>query len=180
MRDRVLLALEVAALPPAAELGHAVAAARRAVTLVADAAPGSWPETDTGRLAQQVLEVGTAPRATGPADELGDNPLLEDLARRLRAEGLGVRLGFGVGPHRIELAVEDPQEPGRPLVAVRTDARPGTLEDRDGIRLEAEQLTRLGWTPMRVWCTDLFRDPAREVARILAVAREASAARARR
>jgi hypothetical protein len=179
VRDRVLLALESAVLPSAVELGHAVAAARRAVTVVSDAAPDTWSAPDAGGLVQRVVEIGSSGPPSAPA-EGDEHPLLEDLARRLRAEGLEVRLGYGVGRHRLEIAVDDPQEPGRPLVAVRTDARAGTLEDRDGIRLEAEQLTRLGWTPVRVWCTDLFRDPAREVARIVAVAREASAARARR
>jgi hypothetical protein len=43
---------------------------------------------------------------------------------------------------------------------------------RDRDRLRPEQLGRLGWIHLRVWSTDLFRDPAREIARILRVARE--------
>jgi len=48
---------------------------------------------------------------------------------------------------------------------------------RDRDRLRVEQLRRLGWEHVRVWSTDLFRDPARDVARISAAVRAASAAR---
>ena len=109
------------------------------------------------------------------ADALRRSALVEDLVDRLRAEDLTVRSGFGTGPHRIELVVDDPQEPGRPLLAIDTDAHPAG-EDLDADRLSARsaQLTRLGWTPVRVWTTDVFRDPAREVARIVEIARRAS------
>ena len=43
-----------------------------------------------------------------------------------------------------------------------------TTRDRD--RLRAEQLERLGWRHLRVWSTDVFRDPARDVSRILEAA----------
>ncbi|MEO6997563.1 MAG: hypothetical protein ABI112_05720, partial [Terracoccus sp.] len=46
---------------------------------------------------------------------------------------------------------------------------------RDRDRLRPEQLERLGWTHVRVWSTDLFRDPAREISRILGIVRRATA-----
>jgi hypothetical protein len=62
------------------------------------------------------------------------------------------------------------------IVAVESDG-PGyaamrSTRDRD--RLRAEQLGRLGWEHVRVWSTDLFRDPARDVARVVAAAQRAS------
>ena len=72
----------------------------------------------------------------------------------------------------VDLAVEDPSRPGRLLLAVESDgpqyAAMRTTRDRD--RLRAEQLERLGWRHLRVWSTDVFRDPARDVSRILEAA----------
>jgi hypothetical protein len=62
-------------------------------------------------------------------------------------------------------------------VAVETDglryAAMTSTRDRD--RLRIEQLRRLGWEHVRVWNTDLFRDPARDVARVSAAVEAASA-----
>ena len=61
---------------------------------------------------------------------------------------------------------------GRMVLAVESDgpqyAAMRTTRDRD--RLRAEQLQRLGWRHLRVWSTDVFRDPARDVSRILEAA----------
>ncbi len=104
------------------------------------------------------------------------DPLRSDLARRLRREGLTVHEDYGTASHRIDIAIEDPYHRGRALVAVETDGdRYAALRStRDRDRLRPEQLTRLGWVHERVWTTDLFRDPAREIARLLTVARTAS------
>ena len=106
------------------------------------------------------------------------DPLVADLAFRLRAEGLVVHTGYGTSAQRLDLAVEDPQRPGRVWVAVETDglryAEMSSTRDRD--RLRVEQLRRLGWEHVRVWSTDLFRDPARDVARVIAAARSGSVA----
>ncbi len=61
------------------------------------------------------------------------------------------------------------------LVAVETDGPEyaGLLGSRARDRLRVEQLELLGWRPVRVWTTDLYRDPAREVARIVAAVRDA-------
>jgi hypothetical protein len=107
------------------------------------------------------------------------DPLVADLAFRLRAEGLVVHTGYGTSAQRLDLAVEDPQRHGRVVVAVETDglryAAMSSTRDRD--RLRVEQLRRLGWEHVRVWSTDLFRDPARDVARVIAAVRSVSAAR---
>ena len=63
-------------------------------------------------------------------------------------------------------------------MAVETDgpryAAMSSTRDRD--RLRIEQLRRLGWEHVRVWSTDLFRNPARDVARIRATVLAASEA----
>ena len=112
---------------------------------------------------------------TAPLD-----PLVADLASRLRAEGLVVHPDYGTSAQRVDLAVEDPQRPGRVLLAVETDgpryaAMSGT-RDRD--RLRIEQLRNLGWEHVRVWSTDLFHDPAADVALVTAAVHAASAASA--
>ena len=62
------------------------------------------------------------------------------------------------------------------MVAVDCDADEGDEAGepgRDSVRLRHEQLTRMGWAPLRVRSTDVFTDPAREVARVLEAVREA-------
>jgi len=106
------------------------------------------------------------------------DPLVADLALRLRAAGLVVHPGYGTSVQRLDLAVEDPHHPGRVMVAVETDgpryAAMSSTRDRD--RLRIEQLRRLGWEHVRIWSTDLFRDPARDVARVVAAVGRASEA----
>lgn len=148
---------------------------------LADASAGAALLRDVVRAAA-IAPDERDPQAAG-SDTQGaasDSALLEDLAARLRAENHTVRLGFGTGPHRIDLVIDDPDEPGRPLLALDTDAAPhdGPL-DSTRAWIRARQLRRLGWLPVRVWTTDIFRDPAREVARIGELARAASAERHR-
>lgn len=112
-----------------------------------------------------------------PTPEVEVPVLIQDLARRLRAEGLVVHPGWGTSRHRLDLAVEDPRRPGSLLVAIDTDGAVygsiGSTRDRE--RLRVEQLRRLGWSYERVWTRDLFRDPAREVARLVEAVHAASA-----
>ena len=98
--------------------------------------------------------------------------VLADLARRLRRHGLVVHEDIGSSADPVDLAIEDPARRGRMVLAVESDgpqyAAMRTTRDRD--RLRAEQLERLGWRHLRVWSTDVFRDPARDVSRILEAA----------
>ena len=193
VRDRVLVVLSGRPGLDGRWAAAAIGAARRSVLVLADRPLGDLPESAGVALVASTLRAAAeSPDApTDPEPGPGAGPgtaLLEDLATRLKAEGLTVRTGFGSGPHRIELVVDDPDEPGRPLLAIDTDAHPepgdagsGDLDpgvvDPSRLRNRSLQLCRLGWVPVRVWTTDVFRDPAREVARIVALARQASAER---
>ena len=181
VRDRMIVVLTGRTDLDGAWAAAALGAARRSVVVVTDGPLETLPDSPGRNLVRETI---TAAAAVPEADEAAETPavpaLLADLAARLRAEGLTVRSDFGQGPHRIELVVDDPDEPQRPLLAIDTDARPMRDGlDADRLRTRSAQLQRLGWTPVRVWTTDVFRDPAREVARIVEVARRASQARAR-
>ncbi|MGL5817559.1 MAG: AAA domain-containing protein [Phycicoccus sp.] len=161
-------------------LNVAVTRARRSMTVVSSIAAR---DLDPDRLKARgavLLRDFLAYAATGalpssaPAPTDGSPPsarLVADLARRLRSHGLVVHEGIGSSAQVVDVAVEAPGEPGRLLLAVESDgpryASVPSTRDRD--RLRAEHLERLGWRHLRVWSTDLYRDPAREVARVLDV-----------
>ncbi|PRY53484.1 uncharacterized protein DUF4011 [Knoellia remsis] len=130
-------------------------------------------------LAHAAASSAGAPRdATATGGAVGaeasqlDSVVLAEFARRLRESGLVVHERYGSSETPVDLAVEDPNRPGRLAVAVESDgssyAAMSSSRERD--RLRAEQLGRLGWQHVRVWTRDAFRDPARDVARIHALA----------
>ncbi|USQ75838.1 DUF4011 domain-containing protein [Ornithinimicrobium cryptoxanthini] len=177
VRDRMIVVLTGRADLDAAWAGAALGSARRSVVVVSDGPLEGLPDSP-GRT--MVRETIAAARSEVGRESAAAPALIADLATRLRAEGLTVRCDFGEGPHRIELVVDDPDEPERPLLAIDTDALPARDGlDPDRLRTRSTQLRRLGWTPVRVWTTDVFRDPAREVARLVDVARRAAQARGR-
>ncbi len=123
-----------------------------------------------GRRRRMASSGSVLDRPTVSHDEsIEVSPLVEDLARRMHAEGLVAHTAYGLGPRRIDLAVEDPRRPGTVLVAVETDGPlyGAAASPRDRDRLWVEQLRRRGWHHERVWTRDLFRDPAQEVARLV-------------
>jgi hypothetical protein len=105
----------------------------------------------------------------------GQSLLVADFARRLRGRGLRVEERVGRGANPIDLAVWGA---GSRPIAIEADgldyAAMSSTRDRD--RLRPEQLARLGWRPTQVWTTDLFRDPARDLARILDLAERGASA----
>src|SRR5690349_2858640 len=138
---------------------------------LAYAADGTFP-APYGDAAVEAPRAGAAPGAP--------DPLRAEFARRLRDSGLVVHEAYGSAGQPIDLAVEDPDHAGDVLVAVETDgpAYAAMRSSRDRDRLRGEQLGRLGWMHVRVWSTDLFRDPARDVARVNAAVLQAVASRA--
>jgi hypothetical protein len=117
----------------------------------------------------------TTERAAAPsADDI--HPVVSELAGRLRSEGFVVHQDHGRSGHRLEHAIEDPARPGRLLVAIESDGRGRAAQrsTRDRERISVEHLGRLGWHHVRIWTTDVFRDPARVVAMVTAEVWEAS------
>lgn len=156
----------------------ALTRAREMLTVVAPAPAVAFPPGHAIGLGDRLIadflrSVDAAPDAArDKPDTMADrdvDPLLAELAARLRQEGLTVHQGYGRAAHPIDLAVEDPYAPGRVVVAVEGDgaqyARIRTARDREYTR--PGQLRRLGWEYVRVWGTDVFRDPARDVARVV-------------
>ena len=73
----------------------------------------------------------------------------------------------GCSDYRIDLAVVDPDAPGRYLLGVECDGRnyhsAKTARDRD--RLREAVLNELGWSIVRVWSTDWWEDPVGQLER---------------
>ena len=128
--------------------------------LGASAPPGPDATGQPGRGAQD---------RPGPDVEDRLGPVLAEFADRLRREGFTVTGPVGERRDVVELAVTHPAHPGR-VIAVETDgtAYAARSDIRERERLRPERLERLGWTPLRLWVTDVFRDPAREVERVRA------------
>ena len=176
VRDRVVWVTGPGASQDVRRAATAIGSARRAVDVVTPVAVEEWPEGG-GRDA-----VHQAVTFRDQAAQTGRSAVLAELTRRLREEGLTVYEDYAHGPHGIDLAVTSATDEGRMAVAVDSDVRPGAIaggdEDllgRDDLRLRHDQLTRMGWVPVRVRSTDVFTDPAREVARVLQALRDAAA-----
>jgi lambda repressor-like predicted transcriptional regulator len=142
--------------------------------MLEDLLQDSWTSTDdTGD--HQSVDTSTSSEETEPEPEPVVHPVVEDLRQRLEVEGYVLQQHVGSGPHAVPLAIEDPHRPGRLLVAIDLDVEPAVIPPgRDSTRLRVEQLSRLGWEPVRVLSTNLFRDPAREVAALVSLVRQSA------
>ena len=140
-------------------LAIAMTRARRSLQIVTsfDAAeldPDSVEHGAAG-LREVLLEAATPKLSQEPAEA---DPLMTDLAGRLESIGLKVSLGYG----------------GLPLVAANGGICAAVLSDheenddslRHQLRVEPEQLRRLGWHTVRVHAFELFTDPDAVAARV--------------
>ncbi|HEY1066894.1 MAG TPA: AAA domain-containing protein [Pirellulales bacterium] len=112
---------------------------------------------------------------TAGDEHAADSPFEVEVARALTQRGLIVRRQVGCSSYRIDLAVVDPDRPGRFLLGVECDGATyhssKTARDRDRIRQEI--LESLGWSMLRIWSTDWIRNPASQVERVLAAVEQA-------
>jgi very-short-patch-repair endonuclease len=96
-------------------------------------------------------------------------------------EGAGFRCDAQVGfaGFRLDVAVRDPHAPERYILAVECDgaAYHSSLSARERDRLRQDILEGLGWNVLRIWSTDWYRDPVREVDRVIQRVNEILAAR---
>lgn len=139
-------------------------------TLTADELTGERADRPGHAALRTVLRglESPAPQASAGAKGADPRPLVADLVARLRADGYTVRTGVG-GDHPVDLAVAHPEDPDRLLLAVDVDGPPtqDLATSREHDRRRGEVLERLGWSYLRLWSTEIYADPARQVARVV-------------
>ncbi len=95
------------------------------------------------------------------------SPITAAIARALAERGWTVRHQVGCGAYKLDLAVVDPGDPDRYVLAIESDgvsyASATVARDRD--RLRSHALTQLGWRLHRIWGLDWWADPERETQR---------------
>ncbi|MBP9206276.1 MAG: DUF3320 domain-containing protein [Kofleriaceae bacterium] len=193
-RDRVLLALalgradgaDLAASPLAAPGGErrllvALTRAREQLVVFSTVAAASLPSAgERERRDDSVAGVALpAPRGitdlaaylrghhAEPGADAAATPICAALAHALEARGWQVRHQVGVGGDRIDLAIVDPDDPARMLLAIELDgpvhASYRRASDRE--RLRPLGLAGRGWRTHRIWALDWWADPERELTR---------------
>ncbi|MCM5698746.1 DUF3320 domain-containing protein [Leclercia sp. LTM14] len=110
------------------------------------------------------LEVA---RETGKAP---DSPFELEVIEALRERNYEVEPQVGTAGYFIDIAVKDPQYPGRYVLAIECDGASyhSSRSARDRDRLRQGVLEGLGWNFHRIWSTDWFRNPQQEINRVVA------------
>ena len=107
------------------------------------------------------------------------NPFERDIHDSLVAAGLCLVPQYGVSGYRLDFAVQDPDAPGRYVLAIEADGASyhstDTARDRDRIR--QSHLERLGWRFHRIWSTEWFRNKESEIQLALSAFRDAVSSR---
>ncbi len=106
--------------------------------------------------------------AARPADDVGPaSPITAAIARALVERGWIVRHQIGCGAYKVDLAVVDPNDSERYVLAIEHDgtayASAPAARDRD--RLRPQVLAQLGWRLHRIWGLDWWADAERETQR---------------
>jgi very-short-patch-repair endonuclease len=112
------------------------------------------------------------PFATGRAS---DSPFEEDVVSALQKRGYTVHTQVGSAGFFLDLAVVDPNSPGRYLLGVECDgaAYHSARSARDRDRLRQTVLESLGWRIHRIWSTAWFRAPEKEMNALVSAIEEA-------
>lgn len=109
-------------------------------------------------LVEQSLPTGREP----------DSPFEIEVLRALRDKGWVVHPQVGCSGYRVDMGVVHPTEPGRYLLGIECDGASyhslPTARDRD--RLRQLVLEGLGWKLHRIWSTDWWTDPEREMRKL--------------
>jgi very-short-patch-repair endonuclease/DNA polymerase III delta prime subunit len=96
-----------------------------------------------------------------------DSPFEFEVLTALKAHGYSLECQVGTAGYFIDLAVKDPEYPGRYILAIECDGASyhSSRSARDRDRLRQGVLESLGWNFHRIWSTDWFRDSSREIKR---------------
>jgi very-short-patch-repair endonuclease len=97
-----------------------------------------------------------------------DSPFEDEVLDAIRKMGYDVEPQVGSAGFFIDMAVRDPNKPGRYVLAVECDGAQyhSSASARDRDRLRQAVLEGLGWRFHRIWSTDWFRNPLKESERL--------------
>ena len=167
-------------------LNVAITRAKRRMTIVSAFSPHDLDPDRMHAEGAQLLRNYVAYAASGGTSALGGtngdkpplNPWEQAIQRHLEAAGVPLEPQRGASGYRIDFAAFHPEQPGRPVLAIEADGASyhSAKSARDRDRLRQEHLERLGWRFHRIWSTEYFRNPEREIERTVAAWREAVAA----
>lgn len=104
-----------------------------------------------------------------PSGKEPDSPFEEAVAKALSQAGYKVDFQVGTAGFFIDLAVIDEENPGRYLLGIECDGATyhSARSARDRDRIRQNVLEDLGWQIHRIWSTDWFKDPRKELQRVL-------------
>ena len=132
------------------------------------------------KLLRDYLETARRGMETAPVEEAAatPSPLVESLRRSLVDRGFAVDVAVGNSDFKVDLAVRDPEQADRYLLAILCDGEryAGAATARDRERTRCEVLERLGWRVHRVWAPDWVRAPGRELDRLASAVEAAASA----
>ena len=97
------------------------------------------------------------------------SPFQDAVASRLSRLGYDISQEIGSAGYFIDLAVVDHDQPGRYILGIECDGATyhSSRYARDRDRLRQQVLEGLKWRIHRVWSTDWFRNPERELTRVV-------------
>lgn len=98
-----------------------------------------------------------------------DSPFEDQVLTALRERGYQLEPQVGTAGYFIDMAVRDPDMPGRYVLAIECDgaAYHSSRSARDRDRLRQGVLEGLGWRFHRIWSTDWFRNSVQETQRVV-------------
>ncbi len=125
----------------------------------------------------QYAEHGRLGVAT-PVGRPPDSPFEEEVIETLERLGYEVHPQVGCAGFFIDMAVTDPNQPGRYLIGIECDgaAYHSARSARDRDRLREGVLRGLGWRLHRIWSTAWFKSRDREIERLISAIQLAQAA----
>jgi len=106
-----------------------------------------------------------------------DSEFEREVADRLRARGHDVKAQIGASGFRVDLAVCDPEKPGRFVLGIECDGAQyhSSRSARDRDRLRQQVLESHGWIIHRIWSADWYLRPNEELKKVEAAIEAARA-----
>ncbi|MBS1773980.1 MAG: DUF3320 domain-containing protein [Bacteroidetes bacterium] len=108
-------------------------------------------------------------------DREPDSIFEEQVAHALRAKGFDVKTQIGIAGFFVDVAIVDPDRPGRFLLGIECDGASyhSSRSARDRDRLRQSVLEDHGWVIHRIWSTDWFRRPNEQLDKVVAAVERA-------